>query len=282
MIIQRRMTYGGVSTRELGVEGSGPIIVLLHPFGLAARTWESVLALLERAGHTARAVDLVGFGEADPLESGPLLPQLNDFVGAVVSTYAVDQPVILAGNSLGAYLALHAAAHLPQCVAGVVTIGCPGTGWTMTMQSTLMMGPLLRLMLGAPIPHSVRTQICSRAIELTTGPWWKSCSSAHRAEVLMQLQTPRTARCFLHTALSLAREITDRDASVPVDASTVIVHGRRDRLISYRAAQALRNQIPASRLVVLPRSGHCAQLDEPDQVAALIGELAAWLMREPG
>ena len=59
-------------------------IVLFHGYADSADTWRQSLALIARAGRRAVAVDLPGFGAADRLAPGPVLPQLDAFGHAVL------------------------------------------------------------------------------------------------------------------------------------------------------------------------------------------------------
>src|SRR5262249_36603825 len=59
-------------------------LVLLHGYCDSADTWRPALAKLAAAGTSVLAVDLPGFGEADPLRPGAMLPQLDAFVDAVL------------------------------------------------------------------------------------------------------------------------------------------------------------------------------------------------------
>ncbi|HET7691231.1 MAG TPA: alpha/beta fold hydrolase, partial [Nocardioidaceae bacterium] len=80
-------TYAGYRTRVLTTSGGGPTVVLLHGFGDSADTWSGVLARLAQAGRSAVAVDLPGFGEADDLADGAILPQLDRFVAALADAH---------------------------------------------------------------------------------------------------------------------------------------------------------------------------------------------------
>ena len=71
-------------------------------------------------------------------------------------------------------------------------------------------------------------------------------------------------------AFQYARETTGGHRDVRVTCPTVVVHGARDRIIPVQASQVLHQQIPGSELVVLPRAGHCPQLDDPDAVTRLV------------
>jgi pimeloyl-ACP methyl ester carboxylesterase len=47
---------------------------MFHGYADSADTWRLTLAQLARTGQRAVAVDLPGFGGADDLDSGPILP----------------------------------------------------------------------------------------------------------------------------------------------------------------------------------------------------------------
>src|SRR5215218_10381610 len=104
-LVEHRLTLDGVATRALELEGDGPPLVLLHGFADSADTWRRALDLLARQGRRALAVDLPGYGAADPLVADePVLGQYRAFARAVVqhaSAEADDEGVILCGNSLG-------------------------------------------------------------------------------------------------------------------------------------------------------------------------------------
>ncbi len=83
-LFEHRRTFAGYETRVLELEGDGVPIVLFHGFADSADTWRQALALIARRGRRAIAVDLPGYGTADPLHNGPILPQLDEFALAAV------------------------------------------------------------------------------------------------------------------------------------------------------------------------------------------------------
>src|SRR5215213_4474051 len=120
-LIEHRLDLAGYTTRALELEGDTPAIVLLHGYADSADSWRRVLDLLARADRAALAVDLPGFGVADALQEGPVLPQL-DAVAAAAVAYAHEQTgaeLILGGNSLGGALALRAAERDDLPLAGI-------------------------------------------------------------------------------------------------------------------------------------------------------------------
>jgi pimeloyl-ACP methyl ester carboxylesterase len=63
-----------------------------------------------------------------------------------------------------------------------------------------------------------------------------------------------------------------RDAA-RVTVPSLVIYGARDRLVDARAAGRAAHAFADARIVVLPRTGHVAQLERPDQVAAEISVL---------
>ncbi|WP_409368220.1 alpha/beta fold hydrolase [Mycolicibacterium insubricum] len=122
MITETPARYGEVDTRALVTTGSGLPVVLLHGYGDSAETWRGVLDRLAAAQRPGLAVDLPGFGQADRRRPGPIVPQLDAFVDAIL---ADTGPAVLVGNSLGAATAVRAAARRSDSVKALVALDDP-------------------------------------------------------------------------------------------------------------------------------------------------------------
>jgi (E)-2-((N-methylformamido)methylene)succinate hydrolase len=109
---------GAMAWRQWGTEG--PLLVLLHGVGLNADVWAPQADALAGT-HRIRAIDLPGHGG-----SAALAPDatLDDFVAQVIAVLtALDGgPVLLAGHSMGALVALGVALDAPAQVAGVAAL----------------------------------------------------------------------------------------------------------------------------------------------------------------
>src|SRR3954453_9609486 len=149
-VFEHRVQLVGHVTRALEVPGTGPGIVLLHGWSNSADTWRPLLNELGARGRKAIAVDLPGFGEATALAPGAVLPQLDAFAADLVSRWAEQELVVVAGNSLGGCLALRLAEHPGEVkLAGVVPVAPDGLelpSWFDPIEED----PLVRRLLSMP------------------------------------------------------------------------------------------------------------------------------------
>jgi len=96
--------------------GAGAPIVLIHGVGLRAESWHAQIDELRR-DFEVFAVDLPGHGASQRLNSEE--PTLAHFTQAIAGFIVskIGRPVVIAGHSMGAMIALDMAArHLGHCV----------------------------------------------------------------------------------------------------------------------------------------------------------------------
>lgn len=275
MIAERRAAYGGYRTRELFVEGAGPTLVLVHGFGHPAPCWRPVLERCERIGQAAIAVDLPGFGLADPLRPGPVLPQLVRYLEAVVTVRGAITPVVLVGNSLGASTSVRLLDTVPGLpVRGLLALDMAGAQWTPLVKAAFAgKGRPLAGLAGLPLPRLLRGPAAeSIAARLLYG----DPRSADPAMTRLLID-PILSRSGRRELVSAGRRVKPEVAVLArvraITCPTIVVHGVRDQLVPAAVSRGLHASVPGSKFVLLDGIGHCPHLDAPDQVVALAMEL---------
>ncbi len=93
-------------------------------------------------------------------------------------------------------------------------------------------------------------------------------------EVTSRDHLPYASEAFLASLRGLMRTFIDAGPNRPwklaerVTCPTLVVYGRKDPLVDPRSAHRVTRHFRDAHVVVLPDSGHVAQMEHPDFVAA--------------
>ena len=246
-------------------DGDGLPLVLLHGFPLDHRMWDEVAHLLP-PGRPVHAVDLPGTpGHATDLPE-PALETSADLVAEVLRSAGVERAVV-AGLSMGGYVALALVERHPELVAGLALVDTKSTA-------------------DAPEARANRLRIADEAE--TTGsvdpvrPMAASLlgetTKAARPEVADEIaawidQQEPTGIAWSQRAMAARPDRSDvlRGFRGPVAA----IVGDEDTVTPVEAAEHLVATAVSARLVIVPQSGHLSAVEQPAEVAAALADLAA-------
>jgi pimeloyl-ACP methyl ester carboxylesterase len=274
-LFEHRRKLAGYETRVLELEGDGVPIVFFHGYADSADTWRQSLALLGRRGRRAVAVDLPGFGTADPLRGDPVLRQLDAFANAVVDYVAGKrhEPVIAVGNSLGGCVSLRLAERPGEKLAGVVAAAPAGLEMSRLLH-LVERDPLLRSLLALPTPVPpvlIRAAVARMYRQFAFAVPGKidsgvvsTFTSHHRDRA--------TVAGYVNTAQRLVGELRDPFHLDRIHSPVLLVWGDRDRLVFPRGAERILEAVPGSRLELIHGIGHCPQVEAPERFTELLLE----------
>jgi pimeloyl-ACP methyl ester carboxylesterase len=261
--------------RPLGKAPSQPAtprLVLLHGYCDSADTWRPALERLGAAGLSAIAIDFPGFGEAEPLRAGAMLPQLDAFTAAVIKEQSVLGTVVLVGNSLGGTSSLRAAQNPLLPVAGVVSIAAPGfvDSWLIRTMARYPMPLRLYSCLPLPVPgflvRTVAEQLVPRFLYANAA----AADTTHIRRFTDLFPDYRATTALLEQARQLVGELANAYQLENLQVPLLVVACGKDKLVSAASGRQLHALVPHSRLLVREDWGHCPQLDDPDELAELL------------
>jgi len=272
-VIEHRVELAGHVTRALEVTGGGPGIVLLHGWSHSADTWRPMLAELAGRGRKAIAVDLPGFGEATPLASGAMLPQLDLFAAELVNSWADGEPVVIAGASLGGCLALRLAESPGDLkLAGVVPVAPDGLempSWFDPIEED----PIVRRLLSLPlaVPGELVRKGQARAHR---GLAFGSPTDTQKA-VVDALSRDSETRADVAALLQSGRELTPELSNAPFDlvgirCPVLLVWGAYDRMLPHTDARMALDSLPTTQVELIEGCGHHPQLEATGRLAELL------------
>ena len=267
--------------------------VYVHGLGGSSTNWTDLAALLAPVA-SGTAPDLPGFGWSEPEKGFDFSLQAH---AEVVARHieAVGAPVHLLGNSMGGAIALLIAERRPELVK-TLTLISPAMP-DRRLDPRRLSDPRMALAYLPLVGARVRAQLAALGPRERAAQVIKLCfadPSRFPAERLDELADEHGARAgFTWAAPAMARstfaifrawstlgKASLWSAAPRVQAPTLVVWGREDRVISVRRAMRTARVIPKARLLVLPRTGHVAQMERPIVVAKAV--LGMWEHVEAG
>src|SRR4051794_943494 len=272
-IMEHRVELAGHITRALETEGDGPGIVLLHGWSHSADTWRPLLDELARRGRRAIAVDLPGFGDATPLASGAVLPQLDAFAAELVRAWAGEQPVVVAGASLGGCLALRLAEHPGECkLAGVVPVSPDGLelpSWFDPIEED----PLVRRLLSMPI--AVPGELVRRGNRGAHRQLAFSHPSESQKALVEAYRRDGETRADVAALLQSGRQLAPELANAPFDlvgirCPVLLVWGAYDRQLPHTDARMALDALPTTHVELIDGCGRHPQLEATGRLLELL------------
>jgi pimeloyl-ACP methyl ester carboxylesterase len=249
--------------------GSGPPLVCLHGFTDTWRTWELVLAALER-GHEVLAPTLPGHAGGPLLPGNPSAATLLDALERILDD-AGFATAHLVGNSLGGYLALALAAR--GRARSVVALA-PAGGWARgddSFHQTLDHFVTMQDQLRPLAPHA--EAIVSTMDGRRRATRFITTNFEHIPPELLAHQMCGVVAC---QAVGLLIEVARRDGwsidAQRIDCPVRVVWGTEDELLPWpsSAVRYRTEWLPQADWVVLDGVGHAPQLDVPLETAELI------------
>ena len=239
--------------------GSGPPVVLLHGFADQKETWSLVGRILS-AQHRIIAPDLPGFGAADrirPEEAGTAA--LADYLAGFLE--ALDlAPAHVVGNSMGGGVAQRLATGWPERVRTlslVCSMGPPLPKSQFTVHREERGGNVL-------VPETVEEYMAMLEWVFERKPPFPGVVLRHMAR--RQVERAAEFRAYFQTL----EDEWDWEHVERATQPTLVVQGRRDRVIHPAMARGLADALPDSQLVMLAGTGHAPQWEKPAETARIL------------
>ena len=259
-----------VHLRDEGPRDDPNPIVLLHGTSSSLHTWDGWAQALQ-AKHRVIRVDLPGFGLTGPTPDGNYqMPVYSHFVASLMDTLQV-QHAVLAGNSLGGYVAWKTAVDYPDRVSKLILVDAAGYATTATsvpigfklaqipMLSGLMANILPRKVIESSLrnvygdPSKITTELIDRYYEL-------ALRTGNRKSL--------AARFSQNKAGEFEAQI------LQIKQPTLVIWGGLDRLIPPENAEKFHRDIANSQVVMFGKLGHVGHEEDP---AATVAAAKAFL-----
>ena len=247
------------------IRGDGPPLLLIHGVVHRQHAWDPVIDLLTPHRRVI-TVDLPGHGDSPEMPDGPDVLRLGiELIAEFLEQVAPGERVHVAGNSLGGWFALEAAAR---------GLGASATGIS-------------------PAGFFSNRLDQARAVNTFRALRWATHRLGGKSDALLESAVGRTVGmgvfvakrwrvpvevARLDAAALLTNKVIDRGVGAdfsftpPVDPSIpiTVAWGRRDLVLPAWEARGVRRVFPQAEVTVYPGLGHVPMRDDPQLIAQIL------------
>ena len=258
--------------------GSGPALVLLHGFPLDGTMWADVAEILSQQWRVI-VPDLRGFGESPwPAEQAPQsgddvtggkvswsVAAMAADVEALLAAMQINGPIVLAGLSMGGYIAMQFALKYPARLRGLILADTRAVadndearaGRRKTAERVFADGPAF--VAETMIPKLFAADTIARSPALVA-----------QYNELITKTNPRTIAAAA-LALGSRPDVTNQLEQIHVP--TLCIAGSDDAISPAKEMLTWSAELPRGRFVEIPGAGHMSPVEQPDSFAAAVN---AW------
>lgn len=230
-----------------------PTLVLLHGLLNDERVWEPVASRLR--------------GRADVvipnLRRQDNMAQMSRDAWGELSRVPEDVPIVLAGFSMGGYVALQMLADAPRPVAALALV-----------DTSCRPEPPENIPVREALIDGLRSDFGATALTLLR----RGVHSDRLADVMLMLRCQHIMRDVgAEAAVGQIRAIIDRadhrSMLATLQMPVAVLCGRVDQITPLALSREAAELIPGARLHIIEDAGHWTPLEKPDEVADQLGRL---------
>ena len=248
--------------------GDGPVIVLVHGFGIAMNEWSLVMPELVERGHRVIAYDHRGHGKSTVGSDGWTTAALFADLQAVVSHFDLHDAVLV-GHSMGTFTVLGALADAglrARTTAAVLVSTTAGELFKGASLPARMQVPLVRSGILQRVAASPK--LGPGVVKPALGP--DAAPEVGEAMRLAFAAIPPDSARFLSAmgTESLAPALPS------ITTPLCLLLGECDTVMPLPRSQVVLDQAPNARLTMVPRAGHLVNWEDPGAIVAAVVDVA--------
>ncbi|HYX67647.1 MAG TPA: alpha/beta fold hydrolase [Terriglobales bacterium] len=252
------------------IVGEGPPVVLLHPFPANHEVWAPVAEILAPK-YRCILPDLRAHGDSEAGVGPALMARHAADLNKVCEMAAVGKAVF-AGVSIGGYILFEFWRQFPERVHALVFCDTRASADTEEARAARLKAAEDVLQTG---PEPFVEALVPKLLGETT--------RRDRPEVVEQARR-MMAKMSAEKIAAVQQGMAARPDSIPtlptINVPTLVLVGEEDTLTPRADAEAIAKGIAGSQLKLIPRAGHFAPLEQPEETAntllAFLDALPRW------
>ncbi len=249
------------------VHGDGLPVVLIHGFPLSRKIWQSQVEALRDEAYLI-VPDLRGHGASEAPGGVYTMEILADDICALLQ-YLKCGPAVLAGHSMGGYVAMAFLRKYPERVKGLVLVSTRAAADSVE-------GKAGREALAQTVEmEKSAVPVVAKMLPKMIAPASIAANPGLQTEVERTMSN--TSMPGLTGALrGMAMRADAREVLTSIHIPTLIIAGTADALIPYSESEKMAHDISGAELHLIEGAGHLPSLEKPNEMNRI---LKAWLRK---
>jgi len=240
------------------IAGEGPAVLILHGWGGSSDSWLEVQKFLADENYTVIVPDFPGFGKSiTPGQAWSIkeyIEWLNNFIKEIRTFHSFEEPFFLIGHSFGGRVAIRFAGLYPQRLKKLILCDSAGIKSEPDLKARIIFSL-------SKIGNAVFSpQILVRFKDALRNVFYFFIRNRDyvKAEGTMKETMKKVISEDLLSDLS------------NIQASTLVVWGKKDKIVPVKYAYVFEEKIKDCRLELLPEIGHSPHLEVPKKLSQII------------
>lgn len=241
-----------INNLEIAYErrGKGTPLVLIHGYPLDHSIWNEVADML-KDDFDVTLPDLRGFGESTTVDIPYGMNEIADDIAQLLTKLSIEKAMI-AGHSMGGYVALAFANKYPDRISGLALVGSQAPADPPERKEGR---------------YKTAADVQEKGLSVVT-PMTEKLSPDQKVRDKVRPLIEQQSKAGVVGALKAMAEREDARAWLPdFKFPIVLIHGDADELIPVEKAQEIKLAISNAQLLELPGAGHLAMMEFPEKTA---------------
>jgi 3-oxoadipate enol-lactonase len=256
-----------ISLRDLTMEydekGSGVPVIFIHGYPLNRRMWEPQLEALSDIARVI-APDLRSHGRSESVPGMNTMDVMAKDIKELIENLDIQEPVVLAGLSMGGYISFAFYRSYPEMVKGMILAATRATADSIDTKVSREEAAAIALESGSDTIIEKQLPKMLAPITLETKPQIVE----HAREIMSDIS--------VQAIVADLRGMLNRQDSTPllknIACPVLVIQGAEDQLIPMQEFDLMKNEIGNARSQIIPEAGHLLNLEKPEQFNEAVRE----------
>lgn len=232
------------------VIGEGSPVLILHGWGASLNAWEKVQEILSLKGYKVFCPDIPGFGESDAPLSAFSVEDYKDWAVAFMKFFNIDN-FILVGHSFGGRISIKLSSEENSPVKKMVLCSPAGIRVNPDFKTDIIL---------------TFFGVGSTFLDIFSPKFLKNYLR-RLFYFFIRKRDYVKARGIMRETMKLVVSEDLFPSLSKIKTETLIVWGKKDKMIPLRYAFVFEKEIKNSHLIIVEESGHSLNLDDPSRLA---------------